>query len=132
MDIISKNSKIICIIYRADNWIKGLNFITPENLFIQVGSWWYDKGKVLDSHIHNYLERKADRTQEMVYVVSGRMKVLLFNEDKSFISEYILNKGDLAIFAYGGHGYVILEKDTKIVEAKNGPFIDVLSDKTKF
>ena len=38
-------------------------------------------------------------------------------------------KGDLAVFAYGGHGYEILEDDTQIIEAKNGPYIDVKTDK---
>ena len=44
----------------------------------------------------------------------------------------MLNEGDLAIFAYGGHGYVILEDNTQIIETKNGPFVDVATDKTKF
>ena len=45
---------------------------------------------------------------------------------------FVLFEGDLAVFAYGGHGYVILEDDTQIIETKNGPFIDVDTDKTKF
>ena len=36
------------------------------------------------------------------------------------------------MFAYGGHGYEILEDDTEVIEAKNGPFTDVNTDKVKF
>ena len=43
-----------------------------------------------------------------------------------------LNEGDLAVFVYGGHGYEILEDDTKIIETKNGPFTGVENDKVKF
>ena len=43
-----------------------------------------------------------------------------------------MNVGDLAVFVYGGHGYEILEDDTKIIEAKNGPFINVEKDKERF
>lgn len=72
------------------------------------------------------------RTQEMTYVKKGSMKVLLYDENRNFRDDYILNEGDLAVFAYGGHGYEILEDNTQIIEAKNGPFIDVETDKQKF
>ncbi len=132
MEIIEHNGKIISIIYRDSDWVEGLNFITPNELFIQVGSWWYNNGKKLASHVHNEFERKANRTQEMTYVKKGAMKVLLYDENKNFISDYILREGDLAVFAYGGHGYEILEDNTKIIEVKNGPFVNVDVDKTKF
>ena len=132
MKIIKDNNKIISIIYREKDWVQGLNFITPNELFIQVGSWYYEKGKKLASHIHKINPRMADRTQEMTYVKKGSMKVLLYDEKKKFITEFILFEGDLAIFAYGGHGYEILEDNTQIIEAKNGPFTDVNTDKEKF
>ena len=55
----------------------------------------------------------------MTYVKKGSMRVLLYDEDKQFLQDYVLNEGDLAVFAYGGHGYEILEDDTKIIESKN-------------
>jgi len=124
--------KILSIVYKNEDWIEGLNFITPNNLFIQVGSWWYPKGKKLAAHIHNEFPREATRTQEMTYIKRGSMKVLLYDEKKKFIQDFVLYEGDLAVFAYGGHGYEILEDNTQIIESKNGPFIDVETDKTKF
>jgi hypothetical protein len=132
MEIIKVDKAIIAIIYREKDWIKGLNFITPEDLYIQVGSWYYEKGKKLDSHIHKVNKRSADRTHEMTYVKKGSMKVFLYDENKKFIKELVLHQGDLAVFANGGHGYEILEDDTQIVEAKNGPFTNVETDKEKF
>ncbi|HXK70861.1 MAG TPA: hypothetical protein PK455_06140 [Caldisericia bacterium] len=132
MEIIKFNEQIIAIIYRNSDWIPGLNFITPSELFLQVGSWWYQKGKKLQSHFHKNLLREANRTHEMTYVKQGSMKVTLYSDDKSIINEFILEKGDLAIYAYGGHGYEILSDDTQIIEAKNGPFISVEEDKEKF
>ncbi len=132
METIEHNGKIISIIYRDSDWVKGLNFITPDNLFIQVGSWWYDKGKKLDSHVHNDFDRNATRTQETVYVKAGSVRVLLFTEDEQYLQDYVLYEGDLAVFAYGGHGYEILEEDTKIIESKNGPFVSVDEDKKRF
>ncbi len=132
MNTIKHNGKIISIIYKDSDWVKGLNFITPDELFVQVGSWWYDKGKKLDSHKHNDFERTALRTQETIYVKKGSVKVLLFSEDEIFLEDYVLSQGDTAVFGYGGHGYEILEDDTQIIESKNGPFISVEKDKSKF
>jgi len=132
METISHDGQIISIIYRDKNWTKGLNFITPDDLFVQVGSWWYDKGKKLDSHIHKEFDRITTRTQETIYVKQGSVKVLLFTEDEEFFQDYILRQGDLAVFCYGGHGYEILEDDTQIIESKNGPFVSVDKDKKKF
>ncbi len=132
MKIIKRNEKLICIIYRDEDWKKGLNFITPDSLFVQVGSWWYDKDKKLDAHKHKDFDRVANRTMETTYIKSGSMKVDLYDEDQNFFESLILKKGDLAVFAYGGHGYTILEDDTKVIEAKNGPFIDVETDKKRF
>jgi len=132
MKIYKHAGKIISIVYRDADWVEGLNFITPDEMFVQVGSWWYPKGKKLDSHVHNEFERLATRTQEMTYVKKGSMRVLLFDEEHNYLEDFIIYVGDLAVFAYGGHGYEILEDNTQIIEAKNGPFLDVETDKTKF
>lgn len=132
METIKHEGKILAIIYRDEDWVDGLNFITPDELFIQVGSWWYPKGKKLASHVHNDFERSAMRTQEMTYVKKGAMRVLLFDDQKNYLQDFVIKAGDLAVVAYGGHGYEILEDGTQIIEAKNGPFVDVETDKTKF
>ena len=132
MQQIEHEGKIISIIYRDEDWVRGLNFITPGDMFVQVGSWWYEKGKILDKHVHKEFDRVATRTQECVYIRKGSMRVTLYTEALVEMEQFVLNTGDLAIFAYGGHGYEILEDDTQIIESKNGPFIDVDTDKTRF
>jgi oxalate decarboxylase/phosphoglucose isomerase-like protein (cupin superfamily) len=132
MEVIKHEEQILAIIYRDSDWAEGLNFITPNELFIQVGSWWYPKGKKLASHVHKDFERSALRTQEMTYVKRGSMRVLLYDNDQNYLQDFVIKEGDLAVVAYGGHGYEILEDGTQIIEAKNGPFVDVETDKTKF
>lgn len=125
-------NRVLCLVYRDEDWVKGLNFITSDEYFIQAGSWWYDKGKKLDAHKHNVFERKSYRTQETVFVKSGSMLVRLYNEEGEFLEEFTLLEGDLAVFVSGGHGYHILEDNTKIIETKNGPFTGVENDKVRF
>jgi hypothetical protein len=132
MEKITHEGQIISIIYREKDWVKGLNFITPDEHFVQVGSWWYDKGKKLESHIHKSFDRVAKITQESIYVKKGSVKVLLYTKELEFLQDYILYDGDLAVFGYGGHGYEILEDNTQIIESKNGPFVGVEEDKIKF
>tara|TARA_B100000886_G_C20257174_1_gene421330 strand:+ start:145 stop:543 length:399 start_codon:yes stop_codon:yes gene_type:complete len=132
MQTIERDGKINVIIYRDEDWVEGLNFITPDSMFMQVGSWWYEKGKILDKHIHNEFDRVANRTQECVFVKRGSMKVTLYNEEFEEFESFVLFEGDLAVFADGGHGYEILEDNTQIIESKNGPFTGVEKDKIKF
>ena len=63
MKIYKHNKQILSIVYKDEDWVKGLNFITPEDMYIQVGSWWYQKGKTLDSHVHNDFKRIAIERQ---------------------------------------------------------------------
>lgn len=132
METIKDENEILAIVYRNDDWVEGLNFITPDDLYIQAGSWYYPKGKKLASHVHKKYPRTADLTHECVYVKQGSMKVLLFNNDRQLKQEFILRQGDLAVMVNGGHGYEILEDNTQILETKNGPFVDVSVDKEKF
>ena len=123
---------LLCIVYKDEDWTEGLNFITDNNLFIQVGSWWYQKGKNLAKHQHNIVPRETNITQEMVFVKSGSMLAYIYDQELNLIEELVLRTGDLAIMAYGAHGYKILEDNTKIIEAKNGPFVSVEVDKVKY
>ena len=45
MEIIKHDEKVNVIIYRDEDWVEGLNFITPESMFIQVGSGGIKKEK---------------------------------------------------------------------------------------
>ena len=50
----------------------GLNFFSKDEEFIQVGVWGhYEKDKELKAHIHNTVERMANRTYEALYVING-------------------------------------------------------------
>lgn len=111
---------------------KGLSFFSEDQDFLQVGSWWYEKGKKIDPHIHQIFPREAQRTQEFIFVEQGRLRADVYTEKEELLKSVELEKGDLMVFLAGGHGFEILEDDTKVVEAKNGPFLGVDKDKKKF
>lgn len=132
MEIIKKGDNIISIVYRENEWTKGLNFFTPDSLFIQAGSWCYSAGTELAAHEHKICPRETVKTHELIYIKKGAIKVTLFDNERCFHKEFILRAGDTAVMVDGGHGYTILEDDTEVLEVKNGPFISVEKDKERF
>jgi len=129
METIEKNGVCYAILHRKNDWKEGLDFLTPDKIFCQVGTWWYQKGKRLNSHRHIYNERLNTLTQECVIVLAGSMRADLYDSDDRVFHSEVLESGDMMIMVEGGHGYEILESHTKIVECKNGPFVSVEKDK---
>lgn len=126
------NGKLFGIIYRPEDWKPGLDFLSDPQDFIQVGTWWYPEGKQLQAHRHVENPRSSNLTQELVYVVHGRLRIDYYDDGKHLVRSEEIRAGDMAIILEGGHGYEILEDDTKVIEVKNGPFVSVEKDKVKF
>ncbi len=129
METIERDGILYAIVHRQQDWREGLAFLSPDELFCQVGTWWYQKDKKLDSHRHIHNERPNHLTQECIIVVEGSVRVDLYDNNNSIFQSETLVTGDIMILVKGGHGYEILEDDTKIVECKNGPFVSVEKDK---
>lgn len=125
-----KNNEItVAIFHKKNTWKEGLDFLTANEYYIQAGTWWYNQGRNLKAHKHIFNERKIDLTQETIVVLSGKLQVNLYNENNEIFHEEVLCDGDIGIILSCGHGYQILEDNTKVVEVKNGPFYSVEKDK---
>lgn len=124
--------KVLARLIEPSDWKEGLGFFSNDREFIQVGTWFYNKGKQLQNHVHNEFERTAFRTCETVYMVSGSMRVNLYTLEKDYVESFDIKQGDALILLDSGHGYEILEDGTKVLEIKNGPFVGVDIDKEKF
>lgn len=86
---------------------------------------------MLQNHVHKEFARTAYRTCEMVYMFSGRMRVDLYTLEK-FCGAFEIVQGNTLILLESGHGYEILDDNTKVLENKNGSFMCVDADKEKF
>lgn len=124
--------QVLATVRKFAEWQTGLDFVTDDEKFIQVGTWNYNSGKRLDRHEHNIVDRNTNLTQECVFVVTGSMNVSFYSSMRVFIKKVMLKQFDFAVIYGGGHAYEILEDDTKIIEIKNGPFPGVDIDKTRF
>ena len=72
---ISKEGILYGLIVYGDTLESGLQFYTEDKSFLQVGSWKYEKGKILSPHAHRISERKSNLTQEFVYVKKGSIEI---------------------------------------------------------
>ncbi|WP_270446863.1 hypothetical protein [Fusobacterium varium] len=129
---IRKNNEILARHITGDEIKEGLSFFSNDNEYIQVGSWNYNKGKELLKHIHNEVTREVRRTQEVLYIIKGRIEAEIYDLEKSLIETIIVNEGDILILLESGHGYKILEEGTKVLEIKNGPYLGAEIDRRRF
>ena len=118
------------IVIKADEIKERTNFITNNEEEMQVASFNFSEETVIDNHIHLNQNRNINTTPEIIFVVEGKIKATLFDDEENLIDEIELRTGDTIAFLKGGHG-LIAEKGTKLVEAKQGPYIEDL-DKKRF
>jgi len=127
--IINKDIEIAIIIrnsYKKD----GIEFFTPNNYSQQIGYMNRPQGYVIQPHIHKPVSRIVQYTKEVLFIKTGRLRVDFYNEDKKYLESTILEKGDIILLAYGGHGFEMLEP-TEIIEVKQGPYAGE-ADKMRF
>lgn len=130
-EIIS-GGKVIARHITENDMEPGLNFYSNDEEFIQVGAWNYGKGKNLNTHIHNKIERTIDRTYEVLFVISGSIEASIYDNNEIFIDSFHVMKGEVLVLLECGHGYSILEDGTKVLEIKNGPYLGADMDRRRF
>jgi hypothetical protein len=124
--------KTICRVIDLNNPQTNLAFYSNDSEYLQVATWRYSSGKVLDRHIHNLVDRKINRTHEVVLCIKGQIEVMIYSLDEELISTFVLEENHLVIMMDCGHGYRILTDDTKALEIKNGPYYGAEIDRRRF
>ena len=113
---------LIALIFRKNLKVEGVRFLTAEDNPFQVGIHNRQKGIHLAPHVHK-IEKPLiiNSIQEILYVVEGKIRVLLFSKKGKKITSKILSPGDSILLVSGGHGLDFLEK-SRIFEVKQGPY----------
>jgi hypothetical protein len=110
---------------------QGLKFYSDNDDYIQIGTWNYSCGKILERHYHNHVPRDVTKTHEVIFVLYGSVKIDLYKEMKKVFS-FEVGPLTLVQILDCGHGYKILEDETKVIEIKNGPYYGSDVDRTRF
>ena len=130
IEYLFEGEKLLAIILRTSFHKEGIDFFTPSDFSQQLGYMNRGKGYKIQPHIHNKVERTIDYTQEVLFVKNGLVRVDFYKTDKTYYISKLLNKGDVILLSFGGHGFEMLE-DSEIIEVKQGPFAGNI-DKSRF
>lgn len=123
---------LLAQIISIDECKEEFNFFTRQEDALQIGLFRYGEGRIIQNHVHNIFPRTAEKTCEMLLVLQGRMRADIYTNEREFVQSEEVGANELIILLDGGHGFQVLEPDTVILEAKNGPYFGVTQDKVKF
>ncbi len=112
-------------------WSDSFQFFSPDEDYLQVGTWHYPEGKELLAHAHNKVQREVAWTQEVLYVRRGRLRAKIYNSKRELVATWEASDGDILVLLRGGHGYEILESGTQVLEIKNGPYVGAERDRVR-
>lgn len=127
LETIFYNRERLAIILRHPYEPKNQEFVSDKFDYLQLGVMNLEEGRILKPHMHKSRNEYVPITQEALIIQRGRMRVdFYYNRRK--VKETILNSGDIIVLLSGGHGFEML-KPTKLVEIKQGQYIDQNMDK---
>lgn len=124
------NNKLLSVIIRSKYKSKDIEFFTPDDFSQQLAYMNRPKDYVIPPHVHNAVQRDVHFTQEVLVIKSGKVRVDYYDDDRNYLESRVLNKGDVVLLAYGGHGFEMIE-DSEIIEVKQGPYAGEM-DKVRF
>ena len=108
-------SKLLHIIVRKNDLVKGRTEVVSEEHFIQCALLNMEKDKTFKPHKHIWKNRTRDViAQESWVVIQGKVKCTFFDIDDNIIEEPILEAGDAS--------FTLVEDDTLVYEYKTGPY----------
>ncbi len=127
---ITHNGKLFAIIIEADFAAPGVHFFTDHDLSQQLAYMSHPAGHIIDPHIHNASYRQIHRTQEVLILRKGRLRVDFYDDDQCYVESRILGPGDVILLVDGGHGFEVIE-EVEMIEVKQGPYLQE-NDKVRF
>lgn len=126
---LDSNGKIMAIVIPADYKSKGIDFVTDNEMLMQIAVMVHPKGHNIMPHYHNRIVREIDYTSETLVIRNGILNVVLY-ENMSPIYDFNVSKGDIITLYSCGHGFQMVS-EVDMIEIKQGPYVGE-KDKTRF
>jgi len=122
-----KDELLLAVVIRQGFSNEGVSFVTSPENYLQLGVLIHKEGSKIKPHQHKERPRTINYTQEILHLEYGKVEAEFYQNDQ-VIKKAHLFSGDTIILLTGGHGFKILE-DTKIIEVKQGPYLNQAEDK---
>jgi hypothetical protein len=130
IEIITNKGVTLAMLLRTNYQAEGIKFFTPNDFSQQLAYMRRPEGYVIAPHVHNAVPREVQFTKEVLLIKSGKVRVDFYDDAQNYLESRILNRGDVILLAFGGHGFEMLE-ESEIIEVKQGPYAGE-ADKTRF
>jgi len=124
------NGVLYALIIRRDFGGPGVHFFTPGEFSQQLGHMSHPTGHRIEPHVHREVLRNVRRTQEVLVIRKGRLRVDFYDEKRERVDVRTLEAGDLILLVQGGHGFEVLDA-CDMIEIKQGPYLGD-EDKVRF
>jgi mannose-6-phosphate isomerase-like protein (cupin superfamily) len=113
---------LYAVIVRRNFDRPGIHFFTPGNFSQQLGFMAHPAGHRIKAHVHREVQRDVLRTQEVLLLRKGRLRVDFYSGSGDPVDSRVLEAGDVILLASGGHGFEVLEA-CEMIEVKQGPYL---------
>jgi mannose-6-phosphate isomerase-like protein (cupin superfamily) len=130
LEEIRAGDSLLAYVIRAGFRPPRTDFLTPDDLTLQVGHIVYPAGSEIPRHFHRPVKREFEGTSEVLLVREGRCSVDIFDSELVHAETIEIGKGDVLVLVAGGHGLTMLEP-TLLLEIKQGPYVG-LDEKQRF
>ena len=127
--IFHKKKLLAMILTEKKTFKKGVNFLTPSHLTLQLGFIKHKSSTYIKPHTHKNYLRRIKKTTEILFIKNGSIRVDFYSKKKYLFSK-VVSKNKILILLEGSHGFKIL-KNCSIIEVKQGPF-SLSMDKERF
>ncbi len=114
---------LLHLVVRGDSIPEGRQNLINEDQFLQCSCLNLKKSTTFKAHKHIYKKRTLDLiAQESWVVLQGSVECTFYDIDDTVLAKVVLKQGDASFTLHGGHNYLILEDNTKVLEYKSGPY----------
>ena len=109
---------------------EGVHFVTPGDFSQQLAYMSRPTGHRIQPHFHRDVHRDVHRTQEVLVIRKGRLRVDFYDHERRCIGSRELGAGDVILLSEGGHGFEVIDA-CEMFEVKQGPYLGD-DDKQRF
>ena len=109
VETVNVDGKEVAIIVRLNTVDDGANFVTSPDDIIQFGTFKWPMGKEIQPHRHNNISRSFSGTNEVLFILKGKMVVKFYDDENCPKSDCELGAGDAVVLKGGAHGFSMIE-----------------------
>ena len=114
---------LLHFVIRREDFAKGRTDLIDAGEFLQCSALNLQAGHTFKPHKHKWKElNKLVIAQESWVVITGKVRCTFYDLDEKILAETILKAGDASFTLQGGHNYLILADNTRVLEYKTGPY----------